>query len=152
VPYSLPHLINRRAIVTALRQEGVTKVVGFGSVGGLKAEYGPGTVTVCDDFFQLWTATCLNDDASAHIGTAQRGRHAARHTRADTWMHGHTVPSYNEPLREEIMAILTHHDIAFKRQGPQAPRCHSRARAPLTAAGICTHRHVRADERPALRD
>ena len=70
VAYSLPHLINRQAIVAALRQEGVTKVVGFGSVGGLKAEFGPGTVSVCDDFFNLWTATCLNNDASAHIGTA----------------------------------------------------------------------------------
>ena len=68
VSYSLPHLINRRAIVAALRQEGVTKVIGFGSVGGLKEEFGPGTVSVCDDYFQLWTPMCLNNDASAHIG------------------------------------------------------------------------------------
>lgn len=124
--YSLPHLINRRAIVAALRQEGVTKIVGFGSVGGLKEEFGPGTVSICDDYFQLWTPMCLNNDASAHIGPSRHarqeyvGRLLTNALQALSSPLLLAVPSYDEELRQEIIALLKANDIAFKPVGTDA--------------------------------
>jgi 5'-methylthioadenosine phosphorylase len=45
-----PHRINYRANLWALRSLGVTRVIGPGAVGGLRAEYGPGTLVVPDQF------------------------------------------------------------------------------------------------------
>ncbi|GAA3231160.1 S-methyl-5'-thioadenosine phosphorylase [Actinocorallia longicatena] len=43
-----PHRINYRANLWALRSLGVTQVLAPGAVGGLRAEYGPGTLLVPD--------------------------------------------------------------------------------------------------------
>lgn len=43
-----PHLVNYRANLWALRQEGVTRVVSVASVGGIRADLVPGTLVVPD--------------------------------------------------------------------------------------------------------
>jgi 5'-methylthioadenosine phosphorylase len=66
-PYTPPHLINFRAILTALHASGVRRVLSFGSTGSLKKEVGVGTVVVPDDFFNLFNQVSFYDDARAHI-------------------------------------------------------------------------------------
>jgi 5'-methylthioadenosine phosphorylase len=51
--YHPPHRIPHHAHVLALESLGVEKVVGLNSVGSLKAELGPGTVVVPDDYLSL---------------------------------------------------------------------------------------------------
>jgi 5'-methylthioadenosine phosphorylase len=64
--YRPPHLINFRAFVYALATLGVPRVVSFCSVGGLRAHAPPGSLFLCDDFFQLEPIT-LYDDKRGHI-------------------------------------------------------------------------------------
>ena len=45
-----PHRINYRANVWAMRQVGVTRIVGPSACGSLKPELAPGTFVVCDQF------------------------------------------------------------------------------------------------------
>lgn len=46
-----PHRINHRAHLWALRQIGVTHIVAFGSVGGLRMEHAPGSQLLIDDLY-----------------------------------------------------------------------------------------------------
>lgn len=52
-PYTLPHLIDHRANLLALRDAGCDSVLGVSSVGGLRPEIGPGTLVIPDDFIAL---------------------------------------------------------------------------------------------------
>jgi 5'-methylthioadenosine phosphorylase len=48
-----PHLINYKAIVTALSQLGVTRIIGTAAVGSLSTDLGPGTAAVLTDFIDF---------------------------------------------------------------------------------------------------
>lgn len=83
-PYLPPHLINHRAIVHALQQEGCTKVVGFGSTGSLKPELPIGSLLIADDFFSPANILSFFDD-----------------------YRGHCSPGMDESLRQEIIKALS---------------------------------------------
>jgi 5'-methylthioadenosine phosphorylase len=51
--YTLPHHIDHHAHAHALARVGCDRVLALSSCGGLKLEYGTGTVLVPDDFFAL---------------------------------------------------------------------------------------------------
>ena len=84
--YTQPHNINYRAIALALKKEGVSKVISFGSVGSLRKDIRPGTVVIPDDYFNLWNIISLYDDARAHL-----------------------VAEINAELRQEIINVLKEH-------------------------------------------
>ena len=81
--YSLPHLVNYRAMLCALQQLGCCAVVGICSVGSMKTHIGLGSVVVPDDFF------CPAQILSAH---------------EDKRAHG--VPGLSARLREELLSVL----------------------------------------------
>eukprot|EP01087_Luapelamoeba_hula_P007667 TRINITY_DN1872_c1_g1_i1.p1 TRINITY_DN1872_c1_g1~~TRINITY_DN1872_c1_g1_i1.p1 ORF type:complete len:264 (+),score=50.28 TRINITY_DN1872_c1_g1_i1:44-835(+) len=64
--YTQPHLVNHRAIVTALHQCGVQRTISFSSVGSLRKNATPGTLVIPDDFFDIWHIITLFDDARSH--------------------------------------------------------------------------------------
>lgn len=82
VVYSPPHLINKKAIIKALKQRDVTKVLAFNSTGAMKRTIAIGTLVIPDDFICLTPITFF-DDYRAHV-----------------------VPSFNEELRTEILQEL----------------------------------------------
>src|SRR5205823_1433768 len=50
-----PHKLNHRANVWALKEVGVTHILGTSSTGSLKKTIRPGTFVVPDDFLAFWT-------------------------------------------------------------------------------------------------
>lgn len=66
--YRLPHLINHRANVNALKRLGCREVVLFCSTGSLRPSIAPGTVVLADDFVAPCCQTQYTAaDASAHV-------------------------------------------------------------------------------------
>ena len=66
--YSPPHLINKRAIVSALQQLQCVRVIGFGSVGTLRpAEIGVGRLVVPDDFYDIEPVSMFDYDKRGHM-------------------------------------------------------------------------------------
>jgi 5'-methylthioadenosine phosphorylase len=93
--YTLPHLINKRAIASAFLQLGVRKIVAFASVGSLRKEIPPGTVVLADDFFNLFDNISFHDDRRAHF-----------------------VPVLeSSPLRSEILKLLDINSIECLNEG-----------------------------------
>ncbi|MHC9541637.1 MAG: MTAP family purine nucleoside phosphorylase [Vulcanimicrobiota bacterium] len=52
-----PHMINHRANITALKECGVTKIVGATSTGSLHRTILPGTLMIPDDYVNLWSGS-----------------------------------------------------------------------------------------------
>jgi 5'-methylthioadenosine phosphorylase len=65
--YTPPHLINYKAIISAMKKSGVERLICFASTGSLKRDIEVGTVVLIDDFFCPWTIMTLFDDARSHI-------------------------------------------------------------------------------------
>jgi len=66
VAYSPPHLINKKAIISALQTLGVARVIAFNSTGSMNRHIALGSVVVPDDFLCLDPITFF-DDARAHL-------------------------------------------------------------------------------------
>jgi 5'-methylthioadenosine phosphorylase len=64
--YTLPHRIDHVANMRALAEAGCDRVLGIGSVGGLRPELGPGTFVCPDDFIGLGIGPSAFDDERAH--------------------------------------------------------------------------------------
>jgi 5'-methylthioadenosine phosphorylase len=64
--YTLPHLIDHVANMSALAEAGCDRVLAIGSVGGLRRELGPGTFVCPDDFIAPGPAPTAFDDERAH--------------------------------------------------------------------------------------
>ena len=79
--YVLPHLINYHANLQALKDLGVTEVVGINSTGSLKKELTPGMVIIPDDFITLTTTPTIHRNKAVHI-----------------------TPSLNEKVRQKLIA------------------------------------------------
>lgn len=62
-----PHRINHQANLWALKETGVSAVVGSCSVGSLQAEIAPGTLVVPDDYVSFWDVPAYFDDQVQHI-------------------------------------------------------------------------------------
>ncbi len=65
--YILPHRINHRANLQALKDLGVTEVVGINSTGSLKRELPPGTIVIPDDFITLTATPSIYASRAVHI-------------------------------------------------------------------------------------
>ncbi len=86
----LPHLINYRANIKALKDIGVSEIVGFHSTGSLKKRLRPGMIVVPDDFLTLaFTPTIYRNNAV------------------------HITPALNEKIRQKIIraAMNIHVDV-----------------------------------------
>lgn len=65
--YILPHRINHHANLQALKDLGVTEVIGVNSTGSLKKSLPPGTIVIPDDFI-TWTPTpTIHHNKAVHI-------------------------------------------------------------------------------------
>ncbi len=65
--YILPHLINHRANLQALKDLGVTEVVGINSTGSLKNDLCPGMIVIPDDFIMLTATPTIHENNVVHI-------------------------------------------------------------------------------------
>lgn len=79
--YIHPHVIDHPATMQALKDLGVTEVIGVHSTGSLKKELKPGMIVIPDDFISL-----------AHTATAVSNREK------------HITPALDEPLRRQLYA------------------------------------------------
>lgn len=71
----LPHEINYRANIFALKQEGVKQIVGFSAVGSLRDEIAPGDFVIPTQYID-WvkdgrSKTFFGDGLAAHVSTAE---------------------------------------------------------------------------------
>ena len=71
----LPHEINYRANIFALKSLGATQVIGISAVGSLREEIAPGDLAIPSQYFD-WTrgrreATFFGNGIAAHISTAK---------------------------------------------------------------------------------
>lgn len=65
--YILPHLINHRANLQALKDLGVIEVVGINSTGSLKKHLCPGMIVIPDDFITLTATPTIHENNAVHI-------------------------------------------------------------------------------------
>ncbi|HPD57409.1 MAG TPA: MTAP family purine nucleoside phosphorylase, partial [Smithellaceae bacterium] len=76
----LPHMINHRANMKALKEIGASEVIGINSTGSLKKELSPGTIVIPDDFLTLTATPTIFQDSVVHI-----------------------TPSLNETIRQKLI-------------------------------------------------
>jgi len=67
--YSPPHLINYKAICTALKQIGVSHVIAFGSTGSLKKTLQVGQLIMPDDWINFAPISTFDYAKGGHVGT-----------------------------------------------------------------------------------
>ncbi len=65
--YILPHRINHLANLQAMKDMGVTEVIGINSTGALKKNLYPGMIVIPDDFITLTAIPTIHQDKLAHI-------------------------------------------------------------------------------------
>lgn len=63
----LPHMVNHRANMKALKDKGVAEIVGINSTGSLKKKLSPGTIVIPDDFLTLTATPTIFQDSVVHI-------------------------------------------------------------------------------------
>jgi 5'-methylthioadenosine phosphorylase len=114
--YELPHRIDHVATMRALADSGCDRVLALSSVGGLRAELGPGTLLVPDDFIAL----------DAEPLSALEGPEA------------HRVPGFDPEWRAALVAALDEASIAAIGEGvywqTRGPRLETPAEIRLIAA------------------
>jgi 5'-methylthioadenosine phosphorylase len=114
--YELPHRIDHVATMRALADSGCDRVLALSSVGGLRAELGPGTLLVPDDFIALDVAPL----------SALEGPEA------------HRVPGFDPEWRAAVVAALDDAGIAAIGEGvywqTRGPRLETPAEIRLIAA------------------
>jgi len=76
----LPHLINYCANIKALKDAGVSEIVGINSTGSLKKDLRPGMIVIPDDFITLTATPTIYNNNAVHI-----------------------TPSLNESVRQKII-------------------------------------------------
>ena len=79
--YILPHRINHPANLQALKDLGVTEVIGINSTGSLKKNLHPGMIIIPDDFITLTATPTIHQNKALHI-----------------------TPSLNEFVRQKLIA------------------------------------------------
>jgi len=62
-----PHRINTRAIVHAMKDAGVDRLVGMSSVGSMREDIPPRTIVIPSDFIQLSNFQTIYEDRVGHI-------------------------------------------------------------------------------------
>jgi purine nucleoside phosphorylase len=62
-----PHRINHQANMSALKQLGVSKIIGVNSSGSLRKTHPPKSLMVPHDYINLWGIKTVHDDEIRHI-------------------------------------------------------------------------------------
>ncbi|MCX5848033.1 MAG: MTAP family purine nucleoside phosphorylase [Deltaproteobacteria bacterium] len=110
----LPHLINHCANLKALKDIGVTEIVGINSTGSLKKNLSPGMIVVPDDFITLTATPTIHQNKAVHI-----------------------TPSLNEKVRQKIIKAALNSDLKVIKQGTywqtQGPRLETKAEIKMMA-------------------
>jgi len=106
--YVLPHLVNYRANLQALKDLGVAEVIGVNSTGSLKKELRPGMIVIPDDFITLTATPTIHQNKAVHI-----------------------TPSLSEPTRQKLIAAAKAAEIQAVDRGVYwqvtGPRLETRA-------------------------
>ncbi|PKN19844.1 MAG: hypothetical protein CVU71_05615 [Deltaproteobacteria bacterium HGW-Deltaproteobacteria-6] len=112
--YILPHAINHRANLQALKDLGVTCVIGINSTGSLRKDLSPGMIVIPDDFITLTATPSIHQNKAVHI-----------------------TPSLNETVRRRLItaARSCHPDVVEKGTYWQVtgPRLETRAEIRMMA-------------------
>jgi 5'-methylthioadenosine phosphorylase len=110
----LPHLINHRANLKALKDIGATEIVGINSTGSLKKDLRPGIIVVPDDFITLTATPTIYQNSTVHI-----------------------TPSLNEKVRQKIIKAALSCDLQVVQKGTywqtQGPRLETKAEIKMMA-------------------
>jgi len=110
----LPHLINHRANLQALKDIGVTEIVGINSTGSLKKNLCPGMIVVPDDFITLTATPTIYQNNTVHI-----------------------TPSLNEKVRQKIIKAAKSCSLQVVEKGTywqtQGPRLETKAEIKMMA-------------------
>jgi 5'-methylthioadenosine phosphorylase len=98
-----PHMINHQANLYALKDKGVTMVIGMNSVGSLKRNIPPPSILIPHDYINLWDIATFHDDRIVHV-----------------------VPGLDEELRQamiskskELGMAMTERGIYIQTTGPR---------------------------------
>jgi len=112
--YILPHKINHHANLQALKDLGVTEVIGINSTGSLNKNIRPGVIVIPDDFITLTSTPTIHQNKAVHI-----------------------TPSLNESVRQKLIAAARncHLDVVEKGTYWQVtgPRLETRAEIRMMA-------------------
>lgn len=109
-----PHLINHRANLKALKDFGVSEVVGINSTGSLKTDLCPGMIVIPDDFITLTATPTIHQNKAIHI-----------------------IPSLNEKVRRKLIGAANNCRIQVVEKGiywqTTGPRLETRAEIRMMA-------------------
>ncbi len=112
--YILPHMINHRANLQALKDLGATEIIGINSTGSLKKDLYPGLVVIPDDFITLTPTPTIHQNRSVHI-----------------------TPALNDDVRNKLIAAAKRCDIPVVENGVYwqvaGPRLETRAEIRMMA-------------------
>ncbi|UCE72862.1 MAG: MTAP family purine nucleoside phosphorylase [Methanomassiliicoccales archaeon] len=89
-----PHRINHRANIFALKEKGITKIIGVNSTGSLKKNIAPPTILIPHDYIGLWNAVTYHDDKIVHV-----------------------VPGLNENLRQSLISQAKKYGLEAHEKG-----------------------------------
>jgi 5'-methylthioadenosine phosphorylase len=110
----LPHLINYRANLQALKDAGVAEIIGINSTGSLKKDLRPGMMVVPDDFITLTATPTIYKNNAVHI-----------------------TPSLNENVRMKIIKAAKNSGLPVVEKGTywqtQGPRLETKAEIKMMA-------------------
>jgi 5'-methylthioadenosine phosphorylase len=110
----LPHLINHRANLKALKDIGAGEIVGINSTGSLKKAFSPGMIVVPDDFITLTATPTIFNSSTVHI-----------------------TPSLSESVRQKIINAAENCDLKIVKQGTywqtHGPRLETKAEIKMMA-------------------
>lgn len=95
----VPHKINYRANIAALKELGVTAVLATTAVGSLRPDWGPGTLVVLDDLIDF----CLTRTGKTFFD--------------DEPVHTDMTRPYAEPMRQALLAAAQATGIAVQPRG-----------------------------------
>jgi len=79
--YILPHRVNHPANLQALKDLGITEVIGINSTGSLKTHLRPGMIVIPDDFISFTPTPTIYESKPIHV-----------------------TPSFNESVRQKLIA------------------------------------------------
>jgi 5'-methylthioadenosine phosphorylase len=112
--YILPHLINHRANLQALKDLDATEIVGINSTGSLKKYLCPGMIVIPDDFITLTATPTIHQNRAVHI-----------------------TPSLNEKVRQKLIKAALGSKIKVLKNGTywqtQGPRLETKAEIKMMA-------------------
>ena len=112
--YILPHKINHHANLQALKDLGVTDVVGINSTGSLKISLRPGIIVIPDDFITLAATPTIHQNKAVHI-----------------------TPSLNESVRQKLITAAQSCNLEVVKKGTYwqvtGPRLETRAEIRMMA-------------------